>query len=108
MTDGSYIQAHEFSTIDGLIFSALPREFTKEFDIFDFEALPWGQSKSKTHCSQCVQGKRLQSEASPDCMDAHNGNAYTVGCHDGSGFVCTVAWWNVVADLVDRIFNNQI
>lgn len=30
------------------------------------------------------KGKRLQSEASPDCMDAHNGNAYTVGCHDGS------------------------
>lgn len=30
------------------------------------------------------KGKRLQSEASSDCMDAHSGNAYTVGCHDGS------------------------
>jgi hypothetical protein len=28
-------------------------------------------------------------------MDAHSGNAYTVGCHDGSALVCTVEWWNV-------------
>ena len=54
-----------------------------------------GSIQVETHRSQCLQGKRLQSEASSDCMDAHSGNAYTVGCHDGSALVCTVEWWNV-------------
>lgn len=37
-----------------------------------------------SRCQNQAQGKRLQSEASADCLDAHAGNAYTVGCHDGS------------------------
>ena len=47
---------------------------------------PMSSAKS-LHC--WLQGKRLQSEASSDCLDVHNGNAYTVGCHDGGAWAIT-------------------